>query len=176
MKRTMIAALVALGTCGLAQAGEFYVAGDITKTRFSGLGNDQGFSLSGGYKFNANWAAEAGYRFLGSDTESFVDGANKWTLSARYRSIQLSALGSLPLTEQFSLFGRLGYGTIKAQESVAVTSGAISAGWRGKEYDSGFLLGVGAEYALTKQFSVRGEYQRPASGVSLLALGLKYGF
>ena len=83
MKRTMAAALLALGACGLAQAGDYYVAGDITKTRFSGLGNDQGFSLSGGYKFNENWAAELGYRFIGSDTQTFVDGANKWTLSGR---------------------------------------------------------------------------------------------
>ena len=83
MKRIMAAALLALGACGLAQAGDYYVAGDITKTRFSGLGNDQGFSLSGGYKFNENWAAELGYRFIGSDTQTFVDGANKWTLSGR---------------------------------------------------------------------------------------------
>lgn len=43
-------------------------------------------------------------------------------------------------------------------------------------YSSGLMLGVGAEYALTKQLSVRGEYQRPASNLYVLSAGLKYGF
>lgn len=97
-------------------------------------------------------------------------------MPGRYRSIQLSALGTLPLTDHFSVFGRLGYGTIKSQESIAVASGSVTSALRGKEYSSGLLFGVGAEYALTKQFAIRGEYQRPASDVSLFALGLKYGF
>lgn len=176
MKKMLAAAALVMGVCGVAQAGDFYVAGDITKTRFSGLGSDQGFSLAGGYQFNSNWAAELGYRFIGSGAEAVADGANKWTASYRFRSIQLSAVGALPLTEQFSVFGRLGYGTIKSQASASVTSGTVSSAWSAKEYNSGLLVGVGVDYALTKQLSIRGEYQRPASDVSLLALGLKYGF
>lgn len=178
MKKVLALAALVMGACGAAQAGDFYVAGDITKTRFSGLGNDQGFSLAGGYKFNENWAAELGYRFLGSDTQTIAiaDSGNKATLSARYRSIQLSALGMLPMTDRFSVFARLGYGTIKSQDSISVTSGSASSDFRSKEYSSGLLAGVGVEYAFTKQISVRGEYQRPASDVSLLAVGLKYGF
>lgn len=176
MKKVLALAALVMGACGVAQAGDFYVAGDVAKTRYSGGGSDQGFSLAGGYQFNKNWAAELGYRFIGSDTKSYTEGANKWTESYRFRSIDLSAIGTLPLTDQFSVFGRLGYGTLQVKESYAVTAGSAPTSYRGSGTDSGLIYGLGADYALTKQLSVRGEYQRVASNVSVLALGLKYGF
>ncbi|MDZ7812247.1 MAG: outer membrane beta-barrel protein [Ideonella sp.] len=176
MNKMMAAAALLVGVCGVAQAGDFYVAGDISRTRFSGLGSDTGASIAGGYQFNANWGAELGFRFLGSGRETFTSGANKWDISARYRSIQLSGLGYFPLSDSFSVFGRLGYGTVKAQERVSVISGTVSGSAKARDYRSSLLVGVGVDYALSKQLSIRGEYQRPASDVSVLALGLKYGF
>lgn len=173
MKKMMAAAALVVGVCGSAQAGDFYVAGDIGQTRLTGTsGSDQGFGLTGGYQFNRTWAAELGYRFLASDTGTFTEAGTKFTASYRLRALQLSGVGSWWITDNFSLFGRLGYNSIQQKYSYAdpTFSG------RAKGYSSGLLLGLGAEYAFTKQLSVRGEYQRPASDLYVLSAGLKYSF
>lgn len=174
MKRMVALVALVAGACGGAQAGDFYAAGDIGQARLTGAsGSDQGFGLAAGYQFNRTWGAELGYRFLASDTGTLTDTTGtKFTASYRLRAVQLSGLGSWWITDSFSLFGRLGYNSI--QEKYAYADPTYAGRYKG--YASGLMLGVGAEYALTQQLSLRGEYQRPASNLYVLSAGLKYGF
>lgn len=174
MKRTMAAALMALGTCGLAQAGDFFVAADIGQARLTDLsGSDQGFGLAAGYQFTRSLSTELGYRFLASDSGTFTDtDGTKISASYRLRSMQVSVLANWWITDNFSLFSRLGYNSIQEKYSYADPTFA----GRAKTTSNGMLLGLGAEYAFTKQLSLRGEYLRPASNLYVLSAGLKYSF
>ena len=103
--------------------------------------SDNAWKLFGGYQFNKYFAAEAGYMDLGSTALPGVTFDSKaW---------QASAVGSLPLTEQFSLTGKLGL----AQTETDVSSG-------GTDHNTDPTYGLGLRYNFTPQFGLRGEWER----------------
>ncbi len=61
-------------------------------------------------------------------------------------------VGIQPLTPAFEVFGRAGYGQVKASASVPVLNVAAD--------EDGFAVGAGAQYMLTPKFGVRGDYTR----------------
>jgi OOP family OmpA-OmpF porin len=126
--------------------------------------NGNGAGVFGGYRFNDSFAVELGYRQLFNETtRSFgVPVAIKGT------ALQASVVGYLPLGQDFSLYGRLGYNKLKAKAS----AGAGSA----SETESKSLFGFGAEYAFSKSVSGRIEYQKPASDTSSMLFGIKFSF
>ena len=174
MKKKMMALALWCGACAVAQAGDFYVAGDIGLSRLKGIGgSDQGFSLGGGYQFNKTWAAEMNYRFLGSETGDFIwtDGS-KQSVSYRIRALQASGLGYWPLSDQLSVYGRLGLNAIQEKYSYSDPKANNFL----KSSNGGLLLGLGLNYALSPQVSIRAEYQLPASNLYVLSTGVKYTF
>ncbi|MEO8009277.1 MAG: outer membrane beta-barrel protein [Betaproteobacteria bacterium] len=96
----------------------------------------------------------------------------------------MSALGILPLGDQFSLFGRtgLGFWNLDFKFSASGPGGTASA----SESETGVspLLGIGTTFNFTPQFSLRGEFERHfsvgkddttgKSDIDLITLGLQY--
>ncbi len=103
-----------------------------------------GTSLSGklfaGYQVTPNFALEAGVADLGrvSNGTGRVDG----------RSEYLDAVGIAPLSDKWSLLGSVGVAHI----NLDTTGGDAS--------DNGLKLGLGAQYALTSNVSLRGQVER----------------
>lgn len=100
---------------------------------------DNGYKLVGGYQLSRHLGVEAGY---------VVHGELKVPLSGRIatlepRSLYVAATGTLPLNQQFSLFGKLGV----ANNRVAGESKA------------GALLGAGVSYVFTPAVSAVLEYE-----------------
>ena len=62
----------------------------------------------GGYQFNRNFAAEIGYAELGKATASGVVSGVPQSGNWKARSWDIVAVGIMPLSEQFSLLGKLG--------------------------------------------------------------------
>ncbi|MBN8506025.1 MAG: outer membrane beta-barrel protein [Burkholderiales bacterium] len=168
MKKQMTVLALAALLAAPAMAAEGAVFGfdyGNTKLEDDGLkASGSGAGVYGGYRFSDSLALEAGYRRLLSDTVRFAGQSVKITGT----TFQASVLGYLPLGSDFSLFGRLGAGKLKAKAS--------GPGGVASESDTKALFGLGLEYDFSKNVALRAEYQKPASDTRTLSLGLKFSF
>lgn len=143
----LVAALTALATVP-AQAEGLYLGGSLSAPQYQddingihGGGSGVGGSLYGGYRFNPNFALESGYLELGRNDDN-------GTGRIRSKGLYLDAVGFLPLSENWSALGSIGVARTRVETSLGDSTG------------NGLKLGLGAEYALNKQVSLRGEWQR----------------
>jgi OOP family OmpA-OmpF porin len=142
----------ALGFAGSAAAqsnlSSWYVGGTVGQAEFKdacqGLAScdekDTAWRILGGYQFNRNFAAEIGYHNLGE--ASAPGGAAEGT------AWELVGIGTLPLGNQFSAYGKLG-----------VYRGELEA-FGAEETNNDLTFGVGLQYDFTRALGVRGEWQR----------------
>ncbi len=126
----------------------------------TGLGNPSkddtgtGFKIGGGYAFNRYFAVEGAYVDLGKATASGTFAGTNASLTLKASGLVVSAVGMVPISQQFSLLGRLGL--INATVKADATLGNLSAS--DKSTDMKTTFGVGVSYSLTPQFAVRGDY------------------
>lgn len=150
---------------------------------------DIGFKVYGGYQFNRNFAIEGGYTDFGKATShTIVTSGGSGTGDAEWKawSIDVSALGILPLSDQFSLFGRGGISLWNLDFNfTAIGPGGIGIASESKSGVSP-LLGIGATFNFTPQFALRAEFERHfsvgdsdttgKSDLDLISLGLQFRF
>lgn len=84
---------------------------------FSSDEKDTGYKLFGGYQFNRNIALEGGYYDLGKTSFSSTTGAGPFNNSTRRHGLNLDLVGTLPITERFSVLGRVGAAYGRTQSS-----------------------------------------------------------
>jgi len=146
---------------------------------------DRGYKLFGGYQVNKYLAVEAGYFDLGRF--GFVANTNPaGTLSGdiKVRGINLDAVGTLPITEKFSAFGRLGVTYADTNGAFAGTGAVNVLDPSPSARDTNLKVGLGVQYAFTEALSLRAEIERyrinDAVGnkgdVDLASIGLVYRF
>jgi OOP family OmpA-OmpF porin len=135
---------------------------------------ENGYKLWGGYKFNRNFGAEVSYLESGKLTQSgFSDipcpagspvcpaaPSQAYSQFIRSKGVQLVGTGSLPLTNKFGVFGKLG--AVHADTENQCTVGSFSCGSTGRNTD--LTYGVGLSYEMAKNFSVRSEWERMRLG------------
>jgi OmpA-OmpF porin, OOP family len=159
-----IALLAASSTAFAAEPPSFYAGVDISSTKIESLDREGGFGAFLGYKFNENIAIEGGYHRL-ADTEYQV-GALRADVTLD--QIDLSVIGSLPLSKGFDVYGRLGYNRLEADADVA--------GFGAREHDSNALYGIGLGYTFTPAIHARLEVQRPSSDATKILAGVAFRF
>ena len=122
--------------------------------------HDTGYKLFGGYRFNRYFGIEGGYTDFGKEKFDWVysaveSGAGKVSANA----FSVSATGRLPVGYDFALLGKLG---------IARTQIKYREDWSQPGYEEHIrinrtttvpLIGIGAEYALGKNLSLRAEYE-----------------
>jgi OOP family OmpA-OmpF porin len=132
--------------------------------------SDTAWKILGGYRFNRNLAAELGYTDLG-EVSAGDGGAN--TITAEATAFELVAVGSWPVSNEFSVYGKVGV----FRWDVDATGTGMFAG---SESDSGtdLTFGVGVQYDFTKQLGVRGEWQRYAADedIDVISIGVVFRF
>ncbi len=118
------------------------------------------YGVLGGYAFNENIAAEVSYTNIGSAERNLsVD-----KLTGNVMSI--AAVGSLPLSQAFTLFAKLGY----AQSKIDV------AGFS-SQTKSDLTYGVGAQFNASKTVGIRLGYdsfkvaKNPTANSALITIG-----
>ena len=164
-KRLGLTALAALGLMAAtaAQADTqpgFYAGAGIGTTKisddaFDGTGiddSDTGFKIFGGYDFNQNFAVEVSYFDFGE--ASARDGGD--SLSVGVTGLSASAVGRLPVSDMFALYGKLGFASydVKAKISIAgFGSGSAS------DSNSDLIYGVGGALSFGGNFEARLEYE-----------------
>lgn len=131
--------------------GKMYIAGDLGSATYSNMApfpNPGVVRIAGGFHFSPMLAGEIGYSIFG---DSVVNtGFNSATVQAR--SFQVAAIGSLPLSPQFELTGKLGI----ANNSVTATN---TVGFNYSASQSDLLIGFGAQFHLNSQMSLRAQYE-----------------
>jgi OOP family OmpA-OmpF porin len=112
--------------------------------------SDWALNLTAGYKLTRNWAIELGCVNLGSFSASGAFGGVPATISADVTGWNVSAVGTLPLNEMFSVYGKLGYFRSEADASATV-AGALA---RGTSRQNDITAGIGGRYQMTRNVSL----------------------
>ena len=157
----------------------------LTATSIDDNKRDTGYKLLGGYQFNRNFSLEGGYFNLGKFgyTATTVPlGTLKGEL--KYQGINLDAVGTLPFTEKFSAFGRVGATYGETKDSFSGTGAVSVTDPSPSKTDTNYKYGVGLQYDFTKKIAMRVEAERyrinDAVGnrgdVDLVSVGLIYRF
>lgn len=138
-------------------------------------GKDTGFKVFGGYQFNPHFAVELAYVDLGKAAyNGNFFGAPVAGGSVETSGLNVSAVGILPLNPSFELFGKIG---LFAWESKARDTTA-GAPFSGKADDADVSFGLGMAYNITRNVSIRAEWERfkAVDDIDLLSLGLAFKF
>ncbi|TMH91243.1 MAG: hypothetical protein E6H44_06340 [Betaproteobacteria bacterium] len=193
-KKVLLAAMLgatvmAAPAVSMAQArGEtgWYLGGNIGQSKVkdgcSGLGGtgiscddkDTAFKILGGYNINRNFAAELGYTDFGKAKASGLGLTDEFKATAW----ELSGIGSYPVANQFSVFGRLGLYFADAKENTNFVGNF-------KHTNNDLTYGFGVRYDFSREVGVRGEWQRYSkvgggdigkSDVDVISVGVVWNF
>lgn len=123
-------------------------------------GSDFGFKVFGGYKFIPWLAVEGEYIDGGEPDDNFDSGTDQVRIAIGMSGFVGSAVGILPIGENFDVFAKLGFiywdadGSIKLRdEGDLVTKTSIG------EDGTDFAWAVGGTWNFTDTLGVRAEYQ-----------------
>ena len=147
---------------------------------FSCDDSDTAGRIFGGYQFNRNLAAELGYAELGKVTANSVDPGAPGSINWKARAWDIQAVGIMPLSEQFSLLGKLGVALwrLDLTESGSTPMSSSPTGTK-------LTYGVGGQYDFTNKVGMRVEWQKYKdigtdatikSDVAVFSLGALYKF
>ncbi len=129
--------------------------------------NKTAVNLAYGFSLNKNFGVELGYANLGKLKTTDGD------YSVKTQSFYLAGVGSLPLTDAFSAFGKVG---VAINHLTAKETGFADT----TETKTRALLGLGLAYNFTKEIAGTLEYQHFGTvdqvKISALTVGVKYGF
>lgn len=170
MKKLMALAMAA-AFAAPAFAGDYYAGGDVGRNRFSQNGDSAtktGLALFGGYKVNSNVSLEAGYRSLVKET--VTEGSD--SLAVDLYALQFSGVFSAPVSNEFSVYGRLGVNSLRG--SITLKSAGLTIEDSGNKTKA--LWGIGASYAFSKDVALRVEFQKPMKEIQVLSVGVKFDF
>lgn len=135
-------------------------------------------SVAGGYRFGPHLAAEGSVLFAGDS--SLVNGAGART--ARQSALQFAALGFLPLSPGFELFGKAGLGL----HTVKMNGTGAYAGSYEPYTTTNIVYGAGAQVNFSSRFSMRLQYEAlgkakssaadPGADISRVSVGALLNF
>ncbi len=188
---TLVTATLSMPLAASAQDAGFYLGGSVGRSdtnndtaAFAALGatvlgsdeKDTGWKLFGGYQFTKNWSVEASYVDLGKFGVTGRIGALPFTASAKVTGYALAAVGTLPVSQNFDLFAKVGIVHSRVKSSATVAAAAAAA----NDNDTDWTAGIGAKYNVNKNFAIRAEIERYEAGSSgnanLYSIGVQFKF
>jgi OmpA-OmpF porin, OOP family len=137
---------------------------------------DTGWKIFGGYMFNRHVGVEAAYLNLGEVSYSGTFGGLPVTGGkVELTGFNIAALGSYPISEQFSVFGKLGLFIWDAEASDTTGGALFSATADGTDLS----FGVGVSYNFTRNLGLRAEWEMfktDEADATLLSIGAVWRF
>lgn len=176
-------ALVAISASAQPYVGASLGKSDISEDIAAGLitsgsvdGKDTGWKIFGGYMFNKYVGVEGAYVNLGEASYSgTLFGVPVTGGRVEVTGFNVAGVGSYPVTEQFSVFGKLGLMRWEA-EANDITGGVP---FSDKVDGSDFFFGLGVGFNFTRNLAVRAEWERfkiEDADASLVSVGLLWRF
>lgn len=144
-----------------------------------------GYKLFGGYQLTPNFAVEGGYFDLGRYSYSATTTpAGTFSSNNRVRGLNLDLVGMAPLSDRFSVFGRVGAAYAQNRANFASTGFVPVNTSNPRRNDTHLKIGVGLQYAITEALAVRAELERyrisdpirNRGHIDMASLGLVYRF
>ena len=141
----------------------------VEESEISFDGSDVGWKVFGKYMFNDNWGIEVGYVDLGNPDDTILD----VDIDVEANGIDAFLIGSIPTSDSFDLFGKVGYIAWDAE---------ISSPGVPSESDDGsdFAAGIGGAFHASDKFSILGEWEwfdiEDSDSVWMLSIGIEVGF
>jgi OOP family OmpA-OmpF porin len=134
-------------------------------------GSDTAFKLTSGDSFNEHFGVELAYVDAGTQTDT----VGSQHIENESSGMIVSAVMSLPLGEQFAVFGKLGYAFYESDATGRIGDLVVH------ESDSGddLAYGIGAELAITGGLRLRAEYEAvdvSEGNFDILSAGVIYKF
>lgn len=166
MKKLIIAMIAAASTMGIAQAQTptGYIGAGIATAdhKFNIPGNtmmdSDGWKASGklfgGVDFDQMWGMEAGYTRFGKATTNYALSGTTGSATTKGNSFYVAGKATLPLNEQFSMFGKLG----ASRNSYELN--ATTAAFNIDDSKTELYAGLGAQYKLNKEVALSLEWER----------------
>ena len=161
-----------------------FIANNFAINSTSTNNRSTGGKLFSGYQFTPNFALEGGYFDLGRFNYSGVTTGGTYNGDTRARGLNLDLVGTLPLSDRFSVLGRVGAAYAQTRDNFA-TGGFVPANtFNRSRNDTNVKFGVGLQYAITEALSLRAELERyrindpirNRSNVDMASIGLVYRF
>jgi OOP family OmpA-OmpF porin len=165
-----------------ASLGQSDIDSDITAgliTSGSVDGKDTAFKLFSGYMFNRHFGVEGAYVDLGEVSYSGNFGAALVSGGkVEVSGFNVAALGSYPISEQFSVFGKIGLFIWEAEASDVTAGVPFTTANDGTDLS----FGIGVSYNFTRNLGVRAEWERfkvelfNDADADLLSIGIVWRF
>lgn len=161
------------------------LGGGLTTTSIADRNRDIGYKLYGGYQFNPNFSMEGGYFDLGKfGFTANTSPAGTLDGNIKVKGLNLDLVGTLPITEKFSAFGRGGVTYYQSKDSFSGTGVVGVSNPNPSKSGASYKFGVGLQYAFTPALAMRTEVERyrinDAVGnkgdIDLVSVGLVYRF
>ena len=154
-----------------AQAEGWYVGADVGRssvgTVVPGVAMTKSTDTVGGaflgYQFTQNWGLEGFYTGVGKFSGVMPGGSG----SGKGDAYGLDIVGTVPLADSFSIYGKLGYADTRTSAS------SVPLGLNGTNR-SAATYGLGAEYDFTSQVGLRFGWDRYGAAVSNAGITSNY--
>ena len=119
------------------------------------------FKIFGGYQMNQNWALELGYFDLGKfgiTAATLPPGTLNGEI--KVRGVNLDLVGTLPITENFSAFARVGAQYARTRDAFYGSGTRYLIDSSRSTRKTNVKAGAGLQYAFTPSLIMRGEIER----------------
>ena len=180
---TGVLVLVLFNDTSVAES-DFYVFGKFGKTN-SGItfttenrvdSDNDSYALGVGYTVNQNFSLQAAYQGFGSHNATtgcppgFACVGLVLPLSTRadLKVVSLSAIGSIPLTDRFDVFGKVGI----ASWNVDYTGISSAFDTSGED----LLYAAGLRWSIDDNWKISAEYEKVELGFDTAGIGVSYHF
>lgn len=141
-----LGAATGLDLCSAVNPGFTTSAGTCDKSELAG-------KVFGGYKFNKYLGAEGALVYLGTATADGTFLGVPTTSDVYAGGLELAGTGTLPVTDQFGIIGKLGVLLWGIRSDVGT-------GFDRDDTGASFAMGAGLKYDITKHVGIRFEWER----------------
>lgn len=156
---------------GQSKFKEWCDTGGVAASFNSCQDTDTAWKLFGGYRINRYLAIEGTYIDWGEVSANGVALGAPFDVAASQSSLGIAGVASLPLAENFAVFGKLGYLRTE-QETRNLTRGSTV-----NRHENELHYGLGLRYSVTPNWAVRGEWENTEKlKVEMLSIGVEYRF
>ena len=121
---------------------------------------DTGYKVFGGYQFNRNFGVELGYFNLGKFSYSTTTPTGPLNGKYDIEGLNLDLVGTFPLSERWSVLGRVGGQYANTRSTFSGTGLGAIANTNPSKEESNVKVGLGLQYELTRSLFLRGEAER----------------
>lgn len=133
----------------------------LSTTAMSRNERDTAYRLFGGYQFNRYLGLEAGVFGLGTfGFSSTTVPEGTLTGQIKLQGLSLDLVGTLPLSERWSVIGRIGAQGAHARDSFRGTGAVSVANANPSKSEVNYKVGAGLQYEINPSFFLRGEVER----------------